>query len=250
MFTTAENLPSDLVLEIVGDLSPAAFLDVAQAFFGFVAEIGKDVSDQSEQPVAWIVKVYQGSALLGLEPAPGSPLAAVRRTYQKLAISWARLEAGDLDQAGLSDSAIRYARDLSEFVGRQGQDSAELRLWIEHVAVEITALPSRQIRLSQTAEYNDHGSIEGILDGIRDRRRLEVTVFDEPLKQRVKCYVPENLLDEAKSLFRRRVDVFGIIRYRGDGAPLSIHVERIEPYPDLAGLPTAHDVRGILRATS
>lgn len=67
------------------------------------------------------------------------------------------------------------------------------------------------------------------------------------LRQRVRCYFPENLLPEVFDRFRKRVEVSGVIHYRKNGSPVSIEAEHIIGLPDDAELPTAGDVRGILR---
>ena len=48
--------------------------------------------------------------------------------------------------------------------------------------------------------------------------------------------------------FRKRVEVSGIIHYRKNGMPISIEAEQIIALPDDSELPTAEDVRGILRS--
>lgn len=67
------------------------------------------------------------------------------------------------------------------------------------------------------------------------------------LRQRVRCYFPEELLPEVFDKFRKRVEVSGIIHYRRNGTPISIEAEHILALPDDSELPTAEDVKGILR---
>ena len=68
------------------------------------------------------------------------------------------------------------------------------------------------------------------------------------LRQRVRCYFPEELLPSVFERFRKRVEVSGLIHYRKNGAPISIEAEHIVGLPDDSELPTAEDVRGILRS--
>ncbi len=251
MVATPEMVPTDMVLELGDDLSPGAFMDAARAFFGLVAEISKTVTGDTEHPVDWVVKVRESSALLGVEPAVGASQPVVRRVYQKFAASWERLEQGDLDNAGLSETGVRHARALSDLVVGRQHSPTPVRLWIEKRPIQVTAAPSNKIREFLQIDYHDYGTVEGVLDAIRDARgKLEITVFDAAMRQRVKCYVPEDLLEEAFEHFRNRVDVHGLIHYRKDGTPISIEVDRFERFPNPDDLPTANDVRGIMRATA
>ncbi|HVV63553.1 MAG TPA: hypothetical protein VHD14_17530, partial [Pseudolabrys sp.] len=67
------------------------------------------------------------------------------------------------------------------------------------------------------------------------------------LRQKVRCYFPENLLTDVFEKFRKRVEVSGIIHYRKNGMPVSIRAETLTALPDDSELPTVGDVRGILR---
>jgi hypothetical protein len=66
------------------------------------------------------------------------------------------------------------------------------------------------------------------------------------LRQRVRCYFPEELLPAVFDTFRKRVEVSSVIHYRKNGTPVSIEVEQILGLPDDSELPSAEDVRGIL----
>jgi hypothetical protein len=99
------------------------------------------------------------------------------------------------------------------------------------------------------ADYNDYGTIEGRLESIQESYgTLQFYIRDAMLRQRVRCYFPEELLPEVFDTFRKRVEVSGVIHYRKNGTPVSIAVEQILGLPDDSELPTAEDVRGILRS--
>jgi hypothetical protein len=54
-------------------------------------------------------------------------------------------------------------------------------------------------------------------------------------------------MPEAVRAFGRRVEVYGAVRYRADGVPVSITAEEIVPFPSSEDLPGFRSVRGILR---
>ena len=104
------------------------------------------------------------------------------------------------------------------------------------------------IREEWRADYNDYGTIEGRLEAIQESRgTLQFFIRDAMLRLRVRCYFPEELLPAVFDKFRKRVEVSGVIHYRKNGTPVSIEAEQIIGLSDDSELPTAEDVRGILR---
>jgi hypothetical protein len=75
---------------------------------------------------------------------------------------------------------------------------------------------------------------------------LQLFIRDALLRQRVRCYFPEDMLPAVFEQFRKRVEVSGIIHYRKNGTPISIEAEHIIGLPDDSELPSFEDVRGIL----
>lgn len=72
----------------------------------------------------------------------------------------------------------------------------------------------------------------------------------DPLNDRaVRCWVNDDLFDEAYKAFRKRdarVSVTGLIHYRKDGQPNSIEVDELSVFPERSDLPSADEVHGIL----
>lgn len=104
------------------------------------------------------------------------------------------------------------------------------------------------IREDWRTDYKDFGTIEGRLTAIQEQGTLQLLLKDEWLSQTVRCYVPEDMLPEAFAAFRRRVEISGMIHYRRNGTPISVEVDGIEPLPNDEDLPSAEDVRGLLKA--
>ena len=104
------------------------------------------------------------------------------------------------------------------------------------------------IREEWRTDYNDYGTIEGRLEAIQESYgTLQFYIRDAILRQRVRCYFPEEILSAVFETFRKRVEVSGVIHYRKNGTPVSIEAEHILGLPGDSELPTAEDVRGILR---
>lgn len=251
MTATPEIIPTDLTLEIDDNLSPERFMAVARAFFGYVQDISDAIALEGNNIAQWIVRVREGSSLLAVDPTPNVPDEVVQLIYNRAERGIRRLADGDLEDSGLPEPALRDLRTLSEIAeGTHGKFApTPMRLWVRRKPISVEPSIARVIREDQRTEYNDFGTIEGRLETIQENYGggLQFQIRDAMLRQKVRCYFPEDLLQEVFETFRKRVEVSGVIRFRKNGMPVSINAERIEALPDDSELPTAMDVRGILR---
>lgn len=247
MAATPEQIPTDLTLEIGDDLSPERFIAAARAFFGYVQEISDAVGEAG--PAKWVVRVKEGSTLLGLDPTPSVPPEVARVVYARAERGLRHLIDQDVEDSGLGEPALKHLRVLSEMTeaGPNKAQPVTIRLWVQKRPIAFAPAIAGTIREDQRADYNDYGVMEGRLETIQESHGgLQLYLRDAMLKVRVRCYFPEALLPTVFENFRRRVEVSGVIHYRKNGAPVSIEAEHILGLPDDSELPTADDVRGIL----
>lgn len=247
MVAARENIPSDLTLEIGDDLSPERFLAAVRAFFGYVEEVGNALVPEGAR-LEWTVQVREGSALIGVDPMSSVPPQLVENIYTKIEESIRHLVDGDIAGARLPESALKHLLTLAEFAEKPRTKPTPLRMWVRRKPVAMEPNIGRVIREDWQSDYSDYGTIEGRLETIQDRGKLEIRIRDVMFRQIVSCHFTEEMLPEVFENFRKRVEVSGIIHFRKNGAPISIKVEEITRLPDDSELPTATDVRGILGA--
>ncbi len=244
-----DQIPTDLTLEIGGDVSPDRFLAAVKAFFGYVDEVGHMLAPD-RGALAWIVRVRDGSSLIGVEPVSGAPIEAVKAVYTRVYSAVAKLADRDIEEAGLSEGALRHLRALSDLTQADKNQPTPVRIWVERKPISLVREIGETIREDWRIDYHDVGTVEGRLEAIQDHGGLELRIRDSALRLTVKCYVPENMLPLAFAQFRKRVEVSGLVHYRRNGTPVSIEASAIDPLPDDDDLPTPEEVRGILRATA
>jgi hypothetical protein len=250
MPTTPDQIPTDLTLEIGENLSPERFMAAARAFFGYVQEISQALAPDAE-PIRWIVRVREGSALLAVDPCPNVPPEVARRIYIRTERGLLHLIDHDIEGSGLPEPALKHLRTLSEMTeaGPNKVAPVPMRVWVQKKPISLQPTIASVIREEWRADYNDYGTIEGRLETIQESHgTLQFYIRDALLRQRVRCYFPEELLPTVFDTFRKRVEVSGVIHYRKNGTPVSIEVEHILGLPDDSELPTAEDVRGLLRS--
>jgi hypothetical protein len=244
---TPDQIPTDLTLEIGENLPPEKFLAVARAFFGYVDEVA-DAIAPGTTPLKWKVIVREGSALIGVQPSAAAPPEFVQNIYAKAAFGIDQLARGHLEESRLTEPALRHLRVLSGLTAGGENRPIPIRIWIKKNPVDLSAEIARVIEDDWRVDYRDYGTIEGRLETIQDNDgRLQLRVRDAALRQIVRCHVPDEMLDDVFSKFRKRVEVSGMIHYRRNGTPISIEVVHIEALADDSDLPTADDVRGILK---
>jgi hypothetical protein len=246
---TPDQIPSDLTLEIGGSLNPERFLAITRAFFGYVEEVSKSVAPSGAMP-DWIVRVREGSSLIGVDPGQKANTSTVKSIYAKIEQGVNFLAIGQYDEARFSDAAIKHLKVLAETGDVNRKRPTPMRLWIERKPIMIGAEIAQAIREDWRSDYSDFGTVEGRLEAIQDRSGLQLRIRDTLLNITVQCYVDEDLLPIAFGSFRKRVEVSGVIHYRRNGSPISIDAENIELLPDDATLPSIDDVRGILSGTA
>jgi predicted nucleic acid-binding protein len=220
----------------------------ARAFFGYVHELSEGVVDG--KVATWTVRVREGSALLAVAPNPTVPPEVASLVYARAEHGIEHLINRNVDEAGLPEPALKHLRTLSEMTeaGPNKAPPVAMRIWIRKKPIRVEPVIASAIREDWRADYNDYGTIEGRLETIQESYgTLQFFIRDTLLRQRVKSYFPEELLPSVFERFRRRVEVSGIIHYRKNGTPISIEAEHIIGLPDDSELPTAGDVRGILR---
>jgi hypothetical protein len=246
---TPDQIPTDLTLEIGADISPDRFLTAVRAFFGYVDEVGQMLAPDGNA-LAWRVRVREGSSLIAAEPVPSAPIEIVRAVYARIQSGVSRVLDGEVEEAGLSEAALRHLRALSDLAQADKGQPTPLRIWVERKPISLIPEIGETIREDWRIDHHDVGTVEGRLEAIQDHGGLELRVHDPALRLTVKCYVPEEMLPTAFAQFRRRVEVSGLVHYRRNGTPVSIEVSAIEPLPDDSDLPTPEEVRGILRETA
>lgn len=241
-----DQVPTDLAIEIAGDVTPEQFMAAVRAFFGALEETTRVVTPDGVFP-KWRVQVKEGSNIVAVEPAPSMPPAVVRAAYARMDAGVRQLAEGNLEASRLPEAALKHLKTLSELTESRGHP-IPIRLWVNRRPVAVTTDIGRVIREDWRANYKDFGTVEGRLTAIQEQGTLQLLLKDEWLKQTVRCYVPEEKLPEAFAAFRKRIEISGIIHYRRNGTPISIEVESIVPLPSDDELPSYEDVRGLLKA--
>jgi hypothetical protein len=249
---TRGNIKTDLVLEIdESHVTPEKFLKAVRAFFVIVEEVTAEVGGKKDA-VRWRVQVGHGRNLVGVRPEPGYSPALLTRITQAVSDGLSQIEGAASAPAHFNERALRNLRELATLAenahgGHTTGDHTTIRIWVNKTPIAVTHSAASHVGEIVAIEHEDFGSIEGRLETLLGREGLQF-VIHEPLRgEAIRCEIAaDELLEQAMANFRERVEVYGTIKYRKDGQPVSIRVEEIVPFPASDQLPSFREVHGIL----
>lgn len=243
----ASDIDTDLTLEISGNnVTPEKFVRGVRSFFAILNEVTRQVAGRPNA-VEWTVQVKDGSNLIGLSYRPGFDPALAGQIIDAVSAGIAKLEDETVRPDYFNERAIKSLRELGGVVGRTDDDDTAVKVWARRQPVPVSYSAVAHVNALLASEHSDYGSIEGRLQTVTERGRLQFLVYEPLWDEQVRCYIPDDLVDEAIQSFRHRVEVYGVIRYRKDGKPVSIEVDEIVPFPDPSDIPSFRDVHGLLR---
>lgn len=247
---TPTDIDADLTFEINGSaVTPERFQRALTAFFDLLSEVTKAVAPEGER-VEWRVQVKQGSNLVGIIPGPGVPPVLAANVRKAIVSGLERLEREPTEPPAFTERALTSVRRLASGLGTREDDDTIINVWGQQAAVPITRhLAENVIELLGEA-YVDQGSVEGRLKTVSEAGGFRIVIYEPVFERPVRCDVPEYLMQQALSLFGRRVEAYGAISYRRNGTVARVSVEEIVPFAAERDLPDHEEVRGILQANT
>ena len=244
-----DRLPNQLTLKIEGQrITADRFLRAVSSFVSLINDVSESVTLE-RAAFSWIVSVEKGSAVIHFRPEPNRAEARqVGASVRAIREGIAGIEKRPQRPRYWSDNALRKVKDLSEVL--------ELATGaLDHVTVkssshdyEITRKTSANVDALIGAEYKSLGTIEGRLRTVTEAGGVHFVVQDAITHNNIRCFFDEDDVDKYIEAFRKRVAVYGEIKYRKDGVPVSIAVHDFRILRESHELPRALDVKGILAA--
>lgn len=234
-----------ITLELAGSkITSDKFLRAISAFFGVVNDVTNQVS-KKQNALAWVVSVEAGSARIvaTAEPIDPDDIDTIPPVLRAIREGAASIETSSEVPRYFSEAGLQRMRELASIRSRE----------IDTVKLIVDGAP---VRLSHhtTAHVDDIlgvkskalGAIEGKLQMMTQRGGLKFAIYDDLTDRRVECSVTPEMFEEIKAAFGKRVSVYGIVSYRGNGVPDNIKVQEFRVLSK-ENLPTFEDVKGILK---
>lgn len=240
------QITTEITLELDREELPVnEFAKALDSFFGLIKEITRESVPQKDS-AAWLVKVYPGSAGVGLVRKPGVLTPEESSMVCGTILTGLRqLERGERHPK-FTDKAVDYSRKLSNPFSSKHIPS-KLRLYVQQKEpLYLTKIMAVKATELLEPNYEDDGSVEGTLEKLNAHGQLEFVIYDILDNRAIKCEVQEEQLHDAWAAWRNRVEVIGTVRYRRDGQPVSVKAKKIIPFPKREEILSLDEIRTLL----
>lgn len=242
-----DEVKGEIALELdVDKISSADFMKAAKAFLGLMKEAGKEV-DGGMPSDAWLISVNEGSQVINAYPNTSSvtPESAAHVAGRVLdAISC--LDSSSENPFGENDRAIEHIKALSALSSRD-KNRISVRCLSKTKSSAFNARTYNHSSQILSWEYEDIGTVDGVLDVVSAKRGLEFKIREILHGHTVKCIVNEELMEKALGCFRKRVEVEGVISYNKKGLPVVVKAKTMNSFPPENEIPHFSELKGILK---
>jgi hypothetical protein len=248
----AKRRPSTSVrLHIDGQVTLRRLGEALDAWTDLLREIASDVAGTpGRDAVRFVVtEAKAGSFDLTAKPQSArrdvSPVIMPRIT-KTVTAGLRALARRPVRPKHFSDTALLRVRDLGRLTSPE-TPTVKIGNGTEPIPLSSRLLANVEAVLAP--EVQSIGTIEGKLEGLIVHGKSRFLIFDPLTGRQVTCYFGERIAyDTVLRVFGKRLAVTGLIRSRRSGERVDIQVTRLEVLPPDEELPSAEDVRGILKA--
>ena len=215
------------------------------SFSHLVDDIAKELHPDA-QIIEWTVEVERGSVILEVKPALGREAALT--IVNTIVNGLNAIEKGPEQPLHFTDRALEHARKLATLAS----DELPVRVRNSHHQARLTRHSVRNIDDLTIGAQPRIGTIEGRLE------ELNIHVHDKPTFQiwenltgrKVQCRAGDSVpKEQLEAAMGHHVAVRGMIRASRHGASQSIDAKQLRVFPAEHELPSADEVRGILKAS-
>jgi len=246
MAIESKSIDSEITLELdEEEISLSDFSKAFDNFSGLVKELSKEFAPKKDSS-AWLVKVYPGSAGIGLSGRPGIFTSnEINSIRQNLLSGLKEMEAG-ARPVYFTDKAIECSKALGGLF-KTKKAPANIRIWAgQEESLPVTKNIAAKAENILEVAYEDDGAVDGFLEKLSAHGQFEFVIYDVLDDRAIKCEVDESKIQNAWSAFRKRVEVLGKVRYRKDGMPVSVRAKEIIQFPAENEIPSPSEMRQLL----
>ena len=242
---------ADIHLDVEGQVTLASLTRLVESWREFLGEIGKGVTGSpAKDAVRYVItEASGGSFALGVRPQPARdsvPASMMPRIARTVTSGIRELNEEAKRPRHFSDNALVKLRDLARLVGPETPSLRVSNGRGRPVTLSPTMLAHVEAVLAP--EVRSIGTIEGELEGLIIHGRKRFLLYDRLTGRQVICYFRDSVSwEELRDEFGKRMAVTGEIRSRRSGERASIDVSSYYVFPREDELPSADEVRGLLR---
>ena len=242
----SDEINKNLIIKFEDQLlSPSDFIDGVREFFSLIKAVTAEICEDSEK-VKWVIEVKKGSAIVSFKRHPDQSIPNVENVIKTVHSSFKILETSAEEPESIPEEAYKHLQNLAKIACPDDKTESKISIIRNDEQIKITNQSVKHIREILKDGKQAYGSVEGWLQTVSLREKLHFVLYEPVWDKPIKCWVDKKHLQAMLKLFGKRVEVYGNIRYRKDGAPTSIKVDEVKPFPDGNEIPDFRSVIGLL----
>lgn len=243
----AKNNPYTLTLKLDGnEVTAEKFVKSVSAFVSIIKDVTESLSGEKNS-IKWIVTVETGSTLVHFTPkAVKVNPTVVQSTIRAVTNGFREIEETAGRPSYWPDSALKSAKEIASVYTPEENALGTIRIIADdNTYSTITKSTSTNVDTLVGTEKRAFGTVEGRLRTVTESGGIHVVVQDALTHANVRCFLEEQDTEHFLAAFRKRVSVFGEIRYGRDGVPISIKASDLRVMREADKLPTIQEMIGI-----
>lgn len=217
------------------DVSLDTFKTVVSGLSEIATEVDKTLSGGRKSMKWKISGLEYGSAVLQIQPYQVGKRQLDVDISKTIREGVASIQGRQRERPrGFSDEALRRLKKIVKAL----PDAFTLRVNDQSGSIEVNAETIAQIDEWIEGQYGAIGNVEGRLERVSGHGRLEFTIYDKD-GHKIDCHFPDQMKGQVKNALFGDVRIRGVITYRSDGIPVSIHpdadgIQAIEAVEDFS----------------
>ena len=238
--------PKTLTLTLDGnEITAEKFVKSVTAFVSIIREVSESLSGE-KNGIKWIVTVEKGSTKVHFTPRPvkASP-AIIKSTIQAVKNGFFEIEQNGGRPNHWSDATLKNAKEMASVYSTGSEALNTIRVASDDGYTTVTKNTVEHVDTLVGKDRFAFGTVEGRLRTVTESGGLHVVVQDALTSNNIRCFFEDQDTDRFVAAFKKRVSVYGEIRYGRDGTPVSIKASDLRVMRDENKLPSIQQMIGI-----
>ena len=227
------------------EITAEKFVKRISACVAIIRDVTESLSGEKNS-VKWIVSVEKGSTKVHFTPRliKTNP-AVVKSTIDAVKNGFLEIEQRGGRPSYWSDVSLKSAEEIASVYSPSENALDVIRVSSDGGYATMTKKTSTNVVSLVGNEKRAFGTVEGRLRTVTESGGLYVVVQDAPTHNNIRCFIEDTDTDRFVAAFKKRVSVYGGIRYPRDDSPLSIKASDIRVMRESTKLPSIDKMIGI-----
>lgn len=222
------------------EITAEKFVKSVSAFVAIVRDVTESLSGEKNS-IKWIASVEKGSTKVHFTPRPikANP-AVIKSTIGVVKNGFLEIEQRGGRPSYWSDASLKSAKEIASVYSPSENALDVIRVSSDGGYASVAKKTSTNVVSLVGNEKRAWGTVEGRLRTVTESGGQDASTHNN-----IRCFIEDTDTDRFVAAFKKRVSVYGEIRYARDGAPLSIKASDIRVMRESTKLPFIDKMIGI-----